>query len=255
MASVRFLAMKNRKSYIKINQVEALIEYFFQKEEQVRAGHNKNKAYLLYTLWRTGRRIGEIVGKPREYIRVPGLRPIDFDPEHKEITFYILKKNQIRRKTKGGKPISEEKLRAKLANKPAFTEVIAYDTEFFNTLWDYVKTMELSPYDRIFPYSDRHVRRLLAEASHDLKLYLGTRQVMYDDGSVESEAIVVHPHSFRHGFAMHLLEQKKNDPRALPMLQELLCHYSLNTTKTYLRFNQEDRQKALNEVFGVEDGH
>jgi len=51
-------------------------------------------------------------------------------------------------------------------------------------------------------------------------------------------------HSFRHGFATHLIESGAN----LFKVQRLLGHQSLDTTKVYINFNNSQLAKAIDKL-------
>lgn len=55
---------------------------------------------------------------------------------------------------------------------------------------------------------------------------------------------VMHPHSFRHFFALEFL-RRKND---ISLLADLLGHSSLDMTRIYLRQSKEQQQDAVNEA-------
>lgn len=55
---------------------------------------------------------------------------------------------------------------------------------------------------------------------------------------------VMHPHSFRHFFAIEFLK-RKND---IAMLADLLGHGSVNMTRIYLRQSQEQQKDILDEI-------
>lgn len=52
---------------------------------------------------------------------------------------------------------------------------------------------------------------------------------------------VMHPHSFRHFFAISFLRNNGN----ISLLADLLGHQSINTTMIYLRMSQEQQQRAI----------
>lgn len=54
----------------------------------------------------------------------------------------------------------------------------------------------------------------------------------------------IHPHMFRHGFAVHYLNQTHN----IQSLQQLLGHTNLKTTSIYLKITSADIQKMVNNV-------
>lgn len=58
---------------------------------------------------------------------------------------------------------------------------------------------------------------------------------------------VLHPHGFRHRFALNFLEHRGKD---ITLLADLLGHKSLDTTRIYLTMSEEQRRRAFNE--GVE---
>jgi len=251
MPPIIFKAMQ-RKRYIKPEQAAKLINYFFDKEAQTPyiESTNKNKAYFIYTLWRTGRRVSEIVGNTKEIERVPGLRPMDFDREDRTITFHILKKHPVKKRNKQGKIRTEEEIAKRRFKKPSYEESIAYDDEFFDMMIDYIDTLGIHDTQRIFPYHRCYIDRVIKQASEVLKLHLGYKKVINPDtGLMELEKMKVNIHAFRHGFSMNFLKEQSKNPLALPLLQELLCHSNINVTKTYVKFDQSDRRKMLNEVF------
>lgn len=55
---------------------------------------------------------------------------------------------------------------------------------------------------------------------------------------------VLHPHAFRHLFAIHFLKQNKN----IALLSDLLGHESLNTTAIYLRLSAAEQKKQLDKT-------
>ena len=54
----------------------------------------------------------------------------------------------------------------------------------------------------------------------------------------------VHPHSFRHMFAINFLKNSKD----ITLLADLLGHSNLDTTKIYLRRTEEEQKKIINKI-------
>lgn len=241
--------MKDRRSYIKEDQAHKIINYFYEKGKF----HHINKAYLIYTLWRTGRRISEIVGNP-PYTRIHGLRPMDFNEQDKIITFSILKKMPVRKKDKSGKERSKDNIEKDKHNKKEYAEEIAVDDQYFSDMIEYIsvlkETKNMQDHHIIFPYHRIYVDQIIKKAARDLNLFLGSKKVLNKTtGLAEEIKMPVNAHSFRHGFSMNFLKKNDTNPRALPALQEILCHSNINVTKSYLKFDQKDKRDMLNKVF------
>jgi integrase/recombinase XerD len=54
----------------------------------------------------------------------------------------------------------------------------------------------------------------------------------------------IHPHTFRHSFAIHLVRSGLD----LRRVQQLLGHSNLNTTQVYLQFNDQDLCEGYNKI-------
>ena len=100
--------------------------------------------------------------------------------------------------------------------------VIPLERELSNLLGLY--TDRMNPKDRLFPISDRQVRNIVYKyAPKDLD---------------------VHPHTFRHSFAVYCLKHGMN----LRTLQKILGHSSLTTTQVYLDVVGEDVKDDFEKV-------
>jgi integrase len=54
-----------------------------------------------------------------------------------------------------------------------------------------------------------------------------------------------HPHMLRHMFATLYLQRRAHDPAALTMLQELLGHASLETTRGYVHHTRAELERGM----------
>jgi integrase/recombinase XerC len=54
----------------------------------------------------------------------------------------------------------------------------------------------------------------------------------------------IHPHTFRHSFAIHFVRSGLD----LRRVQQLLGHSNLNTTQAHLQFKDEDLREGYNKV-------
>jgi len=92
--------------------------------------------------------------------------------------------------------------------------VIPLESELGNLLGLY--TDQLKPRDKLFKLSDRQIRNIVKK---------------YAPVDID-----VHPHTFRHSFAVYCLENGMN----IRTLQKVLGHSSLTTTQVYLDIVGED---------------
>jgi len=100
--------------------------------------------------------------------------------------------------------------------------VIPLERELSNLLGLY--TDRLNPKDKLFPISDRQVRNVVYKYSPD--------------------GLDVHPHTFRHSFAVYCLKHGMN----LRSLQKILGHSSLTTTQVYLDVVGDDIKEDFGKV-------
>ncbi len=102
---------------------------------------------------------------------------------------------------------------------------ILLDSETISMLSRYVSEIELGDENRLFPFTTRHVWHLVRKYG---------RMVGVD----------IHPHMFRHSFAIHLVRSGLD----LQRVQQLLGHSNLSTTQVYLQFKDEDLREGYNKV-------
>jgi integrase/recombinase XerC len=100
--------------------------------------------------------------------------------------------------------------------------VIPLEGELGNLLGLYTDSMQ--PKTRLFSITDRQVRNIVYKYSPN--------------------GLDVHPHTFRHSFAVYCLKHGMN----LRSLQKILGHSSLNTTQVYLDLVGEDIKDDFGKV-------
>lgn len=86
------------------------------------------------------------------------------------------------------------------------------------------------PDDFLFNVSARQVRNIVLKAGKKAGIKVGEKQIK---GKVYSS---LHPHHFRHSYAIRWVKKSKGDWNALRKLQMILGHASINTTAKYLQF-------------------
>jgi len=195
---------------------------------------NDKEYLLLFLLWRTGRRVSELLNLQ--------VKDIDFD---KSVIFWdILKKR-----------------------KP-YRDIIAIDTEALQLLQDYIADKHYGEDEYIFKSNVRNkeggysaytrkwaftvVRRVAKRASIKYRHTKDIKVKFSKYGEQINSVDGWHPHHFRHGFSINLLT-KAQDPRAIVILKEMLSHSNINTTIQYLKFHQKDKIDMLNKVYERED--
>lgn len=247
--------MANKEAYFSKEQIRTILNYCFDIKDQVRF-------FLFLTLYRTGRRITEIVGKPpissdgeRCESEYKGMRPCDFRHKQRAIEFDILKKAHVRKRTAKGVIRKDDALAKMRLRKKPKRKMIAVDQELWDYLLYYIDRYKIGRMDRIFPYSPQWCNRLLHKTCEEagVKMELGSRRYRGGDGMIRTLPRKPHCHMFRHSFAIHILESNPKDPSALPKLKNLLDHSSIEITSHYLQFSQESTREFLDKTWGVEE--
>jgi len=219
--------MIDKTAYLSYEEIQKMLDYCIDND--------RTRDYMLIlTLYRTGRRITEIVGK-KPYTRKVGLRPCDIHDEEL-IEFDILKKKHVKRINPVTKrKLSDVKLNELRIKKMPKRSLKVVDEEYMQFLLRFIKMEEIRFFDRVFPITSRRARQIIDYISRkcDIKRLKGN----------------IHPHNFRHSFAIHLLKDNPNDTGILRQVQELLDHQDINMTMQYAQFTQQDKKDTLNKLF------
>lgn len=218
--------MKNKEAYLEVEEVDKMFQWCYDND--------KIRDYLLIlVLANTGRRIGEIVGK-KPFNRCTGLRPVDLicklEKEYR-LKFCILKKNHVHTKTKDGKPRNLESVERERLKKKKYTMLFPIDEYTYTLLKAYIQDNHIGALERIFRISQQRAGTIVRKIATKCKIV--------------KEGTTIHPHIFRHTFAIHFLKKNQGNSMALNMLQQLLVHSKLDITTTYLQFSDKDKRIAM----------
>jgi integrase len=256
MTKTYLKAMKNDGDYVVEEQARKVWTHFkdwayLAQDRQHIFKVRMLKSLFIYTLWFTGRRVSEVVGIP-PFERSSGLRPCDFDFENNKVTFCILKKEQVRRKNKHGTPRKEENIQRDIIKKKEVKVTFIYSPKYVKVMKIWLTRLNISHFNRIFPFNRTYCDHFIKKAGVDLNFYLsGTRFIINKKSKIKEEhKHQLHAHCFRHGFAYNLLKRNSKNPTALPLLQEYLCHEDINTTQTYMSFDDSQRSDVIKNAFG-----
>jgi len=221
--------MKNNTDYLTMQEIDKMLIYCYQ--------NNKIRDYMLIkVLSRTGRRVCELVGR-KPYTKITGLRPCDIRPDG-YIEWCILKKNPIRNKTKSGVKRSKDVLQELKIKKEPKRILKPIDDYTLSELMAFIEHCKITPHSRVFAITDRRVRYIIADIGKKCNIFRPNK--------------LIHPHNFRHSFAINYLKANNKNPAALIHVKDLLDHSRLEVTTHYLQFTQEDKKEALNKTFGVD---
>ena len=102
---------------------------------------------------------------------------------------------------------------------------VVVDPPMFAMLSTYISETEIPEEQPIFGFSSVHIWRLCRKYGKMI-------------------GVDVHPHMFRHSYAIHLIRNGVD----LRRLQQLLGHSNIQTTTIYLQFKDSDLVKAYNRV-------
>ncbi len=176
---------------------------------------NDRDHLLLNTMWQTGARISEVLT----------LRPCDVDENG--ITIDTLKKRLCeKRRTKSG---SWAKLPKPILKEKKAKRIIPIQQALLSEFMSYAYKNKLEPDAKFFDIGRARAFQIVDKASEDTKI-----------GKYKN----IHPHLFRHGFAVNYLFCGG----LFPNLKKLLGHSSILTTMIYLRLTQSDIKQDIDKI-------
>jgi integrase len=190
--------IRDLKGYLTLDEVNIILE-------AAKKNHWKHQRdyVLIMTLFRTGRRIGEVLRS---------LKPSNIDFENSRILWNIEKR----------------------AN-PNHREWKPVDNYTLHLLWNFIRDNEIKP--------DEYVFTICRQRAYQIVRRYGKKVGLEKVGQKW-----VHPHTFRHSFAIHLAE-RIDSPADLRKLQNLMGHSEIATTAHYLQFSQKETKKLLDKAF------
>ena len=199
-------------------QVMQDLQGFFRSGERRKlyeACKNNRDRILIRLLWKSGRRISEILA----------LKVSDLDFENNNILWHIEKKSRLL-KDKNNQiikdPITDKPLRQKID----LTRVKPMDKRTMAMLGAYIQEQGFSPPDLILPITRQRAFQIIREVGKISGVrFVGNKQI--------------HPHHFRHTFAVDYAKEAQS-PSDLRKLQMFLEHSSLDMTEQYLQFGNKD---------------
>lgn len=181
---------------------------YFKKGERERiynACDNLRDKVLIRVLWKSGRRIGEVLM----------MKVSDIDFEQRDIIWNIeKKKHPLRRR----KPIDDFTLRL---------------------LKHYLKIEELKDDGYVFPSPMNPGLPITRQRAFQIVVSVSNKAGVEFVGEKRP-----HPHHFRHSFAVDIA-RKAQSPSDLKKLQILLEHSSILVTEHYLQFGSEDLRELI----------
>jgi integrase/recombinase XerD len=192
--------MKDLKGYLNPDQIEKLIA----------AAPNGRDRLLLQVMYRCGRRVSEVLA----------MRKDDILWDEEKIIFNILKR---KRPTKEMKPVDSEtmELLRKYVSGGGTAANGSPGGEWLR------KGMEPGEDGRLFPVSRQYVFKMLRNTGKSVGIERVGKKGL-------------HPHHFRHSFAVYEVKNKIRTADDLRKLQMYMGHANLSTTAHYLQFSPDE---------------
>jgi len=244
MPSIYFKAMGDKKRYLNPEDIDLVVARLIELHAYKRNDNYEKLAMLYYFLFRTGRRVSEIIGIKPFNERTTGFRPVDIDFKDNTYRVSITKKNVVRSNDRYGKPRNQEKVNREKFFKKPYYETFALHPELPGILKDYISRYNISPLERLFPFSRDYPSAVFREICRDLGITLGVFTRYNEDGTPYQVKIDPGVHVLRHSFAINFIKKGNK----ITLLKQILCHSSLEVTQSYLRFGKEDERAALNRL-------
>jgi integrase len=202
--------MRDVKGYLSHKEVDKILE--------AASKQNTRNYVLILTLLYTGRRTSEIVQGEGF-----GLRPKDIDFDSFNITYRILKKKPRTRKQMDVGVPKPEPYETTLNSNPMLLEVLK----------KYIETNGIKPDEFLFPMSRQRVFQIV-------------RRIGDLSGVVSCGSKALHPHHFRHTYAVWLSRDQVSKPEDIVMLKEMLQHSDIRMTMSYLRYGNSRMREMVN---------
>lgn len=202
--------MLDPKGYLEPNQVKAIL---------IKARDRGLRDFLIISLLATtGRRVSEVLA----------LRVNDIQFDKNAGYFHILKKRMKDGKQRvDGKLKDKWKKRKEIKLKPIPANLIPL-------LAQYIKSEYLLDEERVFRITRQRVFQIVRECAREAGIeFIGENRKG------------VHPHHFRHSFAVNNVKRKM----PLKLIQQALEHSSLNMTSEYLKFDISDQRNAVEDLY------
>lgn len=204
--------MKDPKGYFRKDQVLTMLnsvkEYRFTKRDRL----------LIFTLWKSGKRISEIVG-------FFGITPNDIDAENYLIRYRIMKTVK-RRKSKRE---TEDQRYERLLKKQQ--DILRQNKTMVRALIKYIQENDIDRTTQIFPFTRNRADQIIKDTAMRAGIkFIGEK--------------LPHCHHFRHTFAMEKKKKKlkKGETRLdrLYTLKKAMSHRNVNNTLEYFEMEDED---------------
>jgi len=233
--------MDDTKGYLTTVEMDKLLE--------AAAGYSEMAYVLICFLSYTGRRISEVIRGPASDPDMQfGVKVENIDFSYSNITYRILKKNPRRRgpedkevwdRTKETKRQFTKRIFEGIPKRKPISVTQAANPGLLVLLEKYIQKYELKPDDFLFPISQQ-------------RAYYIIKNVGQKAGITHVGLKPLHPHHFRHTFAVHITSQKISTIEDLEHLRNLLQHSNIQMTMNYLRYGQTRSRELVKNLYQKE---